>query len=98
MTVSQRVIEIGKMKFDLWARYPEKEDYLFNESKSFLEIMSWVYGHLVSDKKIIPLEKISEKEKQDLKAETMRIDPLRTPEKGMQIIKAIYVLSYLSNN
>jgi hypothetical protein len=88
---------IGRMKYDFWINHPESEDYLFNESQSTLPIMSWVYQKLVGIKLIPELEKITDKEKKDLKLEAKRIDPNYTTEKGMMICKAIYCFYYFSN-
>lgn len=96
MNEMEVALKIAKMKFDYWMSKPDSEDWLFNESKSTLPIMEWVYGKLVGAKKILPLEKISEEEKINLKAEANRIDPLGDVKKRMQICKAIVSFYFIS--
>jgi len=98
MTELQVAIKIAKMKFDWCMSKPESEQWLFNESDSTLPIMEWVYGKLVSHNLILPLEKLSEQEKKDLKAEAKRIDPFAEVSKGMRICKCIASFYYISNN
>jgi len=96
MTYDQ-AISLGKNYFNFWVNNPDKEVYLFTECESPIEVLSEVYTALVKLKKIERLEWLQDEEKFKLKQECKRIYPNGDPQKGMKIVKSIYVFGYLSN-
>lgn len=91
------IMPLAKMWFNFWLNNPEKEDWMFNKIEILLNIMEYTYGKLVGNKILIPIEKLDEKIKHELKNEVLRICPTRDVKKGMMIAKSIYVFGFLSN-